>query len=411
MAAAGLAVLIAAAIGITFGLFAGYFGGKRDAFSNWVASVIMALPGIVVLLAARIALGGSVWTAMAIFGILMSPGIFRLTYLAARGVRNELYVDAAKVTGLGDMRIIGRHVLSVVRSPIIVQTGIIATIAIQVQAGFNWSASAISIRSRGAASSPTVLPSVHPGLDAAVAGVNAVAHVAIAVLFANALRDELDRPAKRVKHSGSSAHVDEAIALLSAEDATTVRHVGAAPTGAPLLTITDLTIGYPAGDGGFKTVVKQASLTVHRGRGARPHRRVRVGKTQTAFAVLGLLPTGGQVLGGSILFDGVELAGPDGAEYQQAIRGRRIAYIPQEPMSNLDPSFTLGHQLVEPIRVTLGISKKEAKAKALALLARVGIPDPGPHVRRLPAPDLRWHGPARADRWRRVVRPRPDHRR
>ncbi|MGK4422583.1 ATP-binding cassette domain-containing protein, partial [Klebsiella pneumoniae] len=46
------------------------------------------------------------------------------------------------------------------------------------------------------------------------------------------------------------------------------------------------------------------------------------------------------------------------------------------PMSNLDPSFTIGSQLVEPLRKNLGLSKKEARERALALLARVGIPDP-----------------------------------
>jgi peptide/nickel transport system permease protein len=58
------------------------------------------------------------------------------------------------------------------------------------------------------------------------------------------------------------------------------------------------------------------------------------------------------------------------------IRGRRLAYIPQEPMSNLDPSFTIGSQLTEPIRLKLGLSRNEARARALDLLARVGIPDP-----------------------------------
>ena len=58
------------------------------------------------------------------------------------------------------------------------------------------------------------------------------------------------------------------------------------------------------------------------------------------------------------------------------LRGRKIAYIPQEPMSNLDPAFTIGSQLVEPMRICLGISTKEAKERALQLLARVGIPNP-----------------------------------
>jgi peptide/nickel transport system permease protein len=377
LAAAGLALLIAAVLGITFGLFAGYFGGKRDAFSNWVASLIMALPGVVVILAARIALGPSVWTAMAILGVLMSPGVFRLTYLAARGVRNELYVDAAKVTGLSDLRIIGRHVLSVVRSPIIVQMGMIATIAVQVQAG-------LQIIGIGDINTPTWGGLISEGFSKIYAQPTMLLFPALTlsltalslVLFANALRDELDRPAKRVKQSAHTKQADDAIAALAADGVTTIRHETGPIAGAPLLTITDLTIGYPSGHGEFKTVVKQASLTVHRGEVLGLIGESGSGKTQTAFAVLGLLPTGGQVLGGSILFDGVELAGTDGAKQQQAIRGHRISYIPQEPMSNLDPSFTLGHQLVEPMVACLGISKSDAKAKALALLARVGIPDP-----------------------------------
>jgi peptide/nickel transport system permease protein len=58
------------------------------------------------------------------------------------------------------------------------------------------------------------------------------------------------------------------------------------------------------------------------------------------------------------------------------VRGRRISYVPQEPMSNLDPSFTVGSQLVEPLRLCLGLSKAAAKQRALELLARVGLPDP-----------------------------------
>jgi peptide/nickel transport system permease protein len=381
LAAAALAVLIAAAIGITFGLIAGYFGGKRDALSNWVASLIMSLPGIVVILAARIALGPSVWTAMAIFGVLMSPGVFRLTYLAARGVRNELFVDAAKVTGLSDVRIIGRHVLSVVRSPIIMQMGMITTIAIQVQAGLQLiGIGDISTPTWGGLISdgfakiftrPTLL--LWPALTLSLTALSLV-------LFTNALRDELDRPAKRVKRSDRNDTADTVVASLVAEGVTTVQHRDAEPdpeAGADiLLSIYELTIGYPDGHAGFKPVVKQASLIVNRGEVVGLVGESGSGKTQTAFAVLGLLPTGGQVLGGSIVFDGIQLTGPDGAKQQRAIRGRRISYIPQEPMSNLDPSFTLGHQLVEPMVACLGISKAQAKTKALALLARVGIPDP-----------------------------------
>src|SRR5699024_7835918 len=68
------------------------------------------------------------------------------------------------------------------------------------------------------------------------------------------------------------------------------------------------------------------------------------GKSQTSFSVLGLLPTGGRVVSGSIHFEGVDLVAGSSREHG-AVRGKKIAYIPQEPMSNLDPMFTIGSQL------------------------------------------------------------------
>ena len=68
------------------------------------------------------------------------------------------------------------------------------------------------------------------------------------------------------------------------------------------------------------------------------------GKSQTAFSILGLLPSTARILSGSIRFEEVVLVrdGEVDANAVLGIRGRRIAYIPQEPMSNLDPAFTIG---------------------------------------------------------------------
>ena len=81
------------------------------------------------------------------------------------------------------------------------------------------------------------------------------------------------------------------------------------------------------------------------------------GKTQTAFAVLGLLPAAATSRPASIVYEGTELADAPRARVRR-LRGRRIGYIPQEPMSNLDPSFTIGSQLVEPLRKNLGLSQE-----------------------------------------------------
>lgn len=107
------------------------------------------------------------------------------------------------------------------------------------------------------------------------------------------------------------------------------------------------------------------------------------GKTQTAFSVLGILPEGGRIGGGSITVGGREVAGlPERAH--RALRGGTVAYVPQEPMSNLDPAFTIGSQLVEPIRHVLGLSRKEAAARAPDLLRLVEIPDPERTMRLYP---------------------------
>jgi peptide/nickel transport system permease protein len=133
VAAALLALAVALILGVISGLIAGYYQGWFNSTATWVTELNMALPGIVVLLAARAVLGPSVWISMFIFGILLAPAFYRLVYASVTAVRSELYVDAARVSGLSDSRIIARHVLSVVRAPIIIQAAIIAGIAIAIQ--------------------------------------------------------------------------------------------------------------------------------------------------------------------------------------------------------------------------------------------------------------------------------------
>lgn len=99
------------------------------------------------------------------------------------------------------------------------------------------------------------------------------------------------------------------------------------------------------------------------------------GKTQTAWALLNLLPREAKILSGEFKFDGQTYRSGSRAA-RQALLGLGIGYIPQEPMSNLDPSFTVGYQLTEPMKKLLGLSSREAKERSLALLSRVGIVDP-----------------------------------
>jgi len=376
LAGALLALVIALIIGVTGGLIAGYYGKWFDAASSWLTGLLMALPGIVVLLAARAVLGPSMWLSMAIFGVLLSPAFFRLVYASVTAVRNELYVDAARVAGLSDTRIIGRHILTVVRAPVIIQSAMVLGIAIAIQAGLDF-------LGLGDQSIPTWGTMLNDGFAKIYKApllilwpslVIAIVCVAL-TLLANAMRDELERSGKAKrrnprKNAVTSVDVYKQPVLSHPDDAAI-----AGRTGEVLLDVRELAIGYDQPNGSVKVVVSDVSLTVRRGEVHGLIGESGSGKTQTAWSILRLLPDGGRITGGAIFFEGRDLSTVTEKEMTK-IRGKKIAYIPQEPMSNLDSSFTIGSQLVEPMRVCLGLSKKAATARALDLLAKVGIPNP-----------------------------------
>ncbi|WP_254714943.1 dipeptide/oligopeptide/nickel ABC transporter permease/ATP-binding protein [Actinomadura sp. NAK00032] len=357
-----IALLVALGLGVPSGLVAGYRGGRFDAAANWLVNLVMALPAMVVLLASRAILGSTVWVLMIVLGVLVSPSFFRLVRGIVAGVRNELYVDAARVSGLTDPRIVARHVLIVVRAPIIIQTALVAGLAIGLQAGLEflgigsgdtptWGAM-LNEAFQNMERAPSMI--VWPGLALGLTS-------ASLVLLAGALRDALeDRgappPARR-----------RAPAVAPPPETGTA--------GSALLSVRGLAVAYGLADGTSKQVVHGVDLDVREGEIVGLVGESGSGKTQTAFSILGILPEGGHVSGGSVIVDGREVVGLPEREHR-ALRGDVIAYVPQEPMSNLDPSFTIGAQLVEPMRYKLGLSKADAKRRALDLLRTVEIADP-----------------------------------
>jgi oligopeptide transport system ATP-binding protein len=99
------------------------------------------------------------------------------------------------------------------------------------------------------------------------------------------------------------------------------------------------------------------------------------GKSVTMMALMGLLPSPpARITGGSILYQGREVRNM-GAREMRHLRGGEIGFVFQDPMTSLNPVFTIGYQLVEPIRAHLRLSKRAARDRAAELLALVGIPD------------------------------------
>ncbi|MGV8881673.1 MAG: dipeptide/oligopeptide/nickel ABC transporter permease/ATP-binding protein [Rhodoglobus sp.] len=352
---------VALVIGTVFGLIGGYFGTKVRAGTEWLFNLIMTFPGLLLLILLMPVTKGDYRATMLIFGVLLSPGIFRIVRNLVVGVKNELFVDAARVSGLSNLRILARHVLFVIRGPIIIATAFMIGSAIGIQSGLAFlGVGSNTVPSFGAMIAEGfgnlyvqpvqfVWPSLMLGLM-----------TASLVLLGNSLRDAFEgvRPkAARATRRPVTVTTESA----AGDDA--------------LLVVKDLAIGYPTPSGSVREVVTGVSLRLEAGKTLGVVGESGSGKTQTAFAVLGVLPPDARILRGSITLNGRELLDLPEAKMRQ-LRGREIAYIPQEPMSNLDPSYTVGAQLVEGIRASSKMTAKDAKARVLELLARVGITDP-----------------------------------
>jgi ABC-type dipeptide/oligopeptide/nickel transport system ATPase component/ABC-type dipeptide/oligopeptide/nickel transport system permease subunit len=371
--AALLVVVTSIVIGVPVGLFSGYYGGKLDTIASWIANMFMSLPAIIVLLAVRAAFGASIYLSMVVFGFLIAPGFFRLTRTAVMSVRNELYVDAARVSGLSDARIISRHIFTVVRAPLIIQSAMISGIAVSVQSGLEF----LGLGDPKMISWGVMLNEgfqnifINPLLVLWPSIFISVTIGAFA-LFGNAVRDALEDSQKIKAGKKLASPIDAASA-----SETTRQFVS---SGEHLLEVDHLSVGYPQADGSLKHVVQDVSIYVDKGEVLGIVGESGSGKTQTAFSILGLLPENARIAGGHIVFSGHDLVTHGGGSISQKemaqFRGKRIAYIPQEPMSNLDPAFKIGYQLVRPMTKLLGISKSEAKQKALEMLATVGIANP-----------------------------------
>ncbi|MFD0634315.1 ATP-binding cassette domain-containing protein [Catenulispora yoronensis] len=360
---------------------------------TWIVELLMALPGIVVLLAARAAIGPSLIAAMLVLGVLAAPAFFRVVAASVAALREELFVDAARVNGLSDRRILWRHILPLVRGPILIQAAMVGAVAISIQAGLDFlGLGDPTVPTWGTMLSDAFttmgqhpLPVLWPSLMIALVCLSLA-------LLANALRDEFGlggragalasaEPSIVPENDGAdpASPAEPAGPAGPADPADLADRAPAPVTGDPdpadtLLTIRGLRVGYQAG-ATVRDVVHGVDLTIRRGEIHGLVGESGAGKTQTAFALLGLLGHGGRVTGGTVEFDGTELT--EAAEHDLVkLRGVRIGYIPQEPGVNLSPTATVGSQLCEPLRVRLGLSRAEARDRVLALLRRVGLTDP-----------------------------------
>jgi peptide/nickel transport system permease protein len=368
------ALLVAALLSISIGVSAGYLRGRWDKWVTQYVNLTMSMPFIVTALAVLMVFGRSMMAAMITFGVLASAGSIRVVRSVTLSVREELYIEAARISGLPDFSIVTRHVLPRIIGPIIVSMSMFAAAAVTMQTG-------ISFLGLG-----VVPPAPTWGgmiFDAA-ASVNDFAWmlipsgvtVALTILGFGLLGDALTDTAAETWRS-TAARKSRARLALSPNPAALENDVVLA-----LHKVTIQTDHAP-----FKSLVEDVSFELKAGETLGIVGESGSGKTLTSLSLLGLLPSGVEVTRGeaTILVNGqrqriVLTDTPTLAK----LRGKTIGMIFQEPMAALDPCFTVGHHLTEVIRAHSKVSSAQAKEQALALLEQVKIADAPAVFKRYP---------------------------
>ncbi|MFI9833570.1 dipeptide/oligopeptide/nickel ABC transporter permease/ATP-binding protein [Streptomyces sp. NPDC051913] len=357
-------------LGVPAGMVAGYRGGWFDRLVLKSAELVSAVPVIIVLLVVLSVFVNDENAAMAANGLLGAPLLARVVRSATLGVKEELYVRAAVASGIRDRVIIRRHVAPRVSGVVLVQASVYGAYAVLLETGLGFLGLGTTEASWG---SMIAEASKNVGTDPWLlvpSGFMIISFILALGLLSDGLRDTL---AERFAPSADKPPSRRRRAAAAAGPRPSVQTVAEAPADA-LLSVRGLTVALPV-DGKATEVIRDVSFDLAAGEVLGIVGETGCGKTVTATSLLGMLPAGGEITTGTIRFEGADLALADAAALRR-VRGRRIGWISQDPISGLDPSFTAGAQVAEAVRVHTGCSRKEAKQRALELFAKVRLPDP-----------------------------------
>jgi peptide/nickel transport system ATP-binding protein len=384
----GIAIVFAAPLG----LIAGFFRGAIDSVIMRAMDAMFSFPPLILALTVAALLGSSVNDTAIAIAIVFIPSFVRLLRGQVIAVREENYIEAARSLGATSKRLIVRHVVPNVASPIIIQVSLSLGFALLVEAGLSYlglgeqppTPSWGSMLNEGYQfifTTPWAL--VFPGLAIMLT-------VLSFNLLADGLRDSLgrDRPKSSSLVSAGAEKRGTGLARLralsprSGPPAQPAVPVAVKTDPATLLAVKNLRIEFLT-NGQWFPVMEAATFTVGRGKTLGLVGESGSGKTVSALAVMGLLPPRGCRSNGSALFEGRDLMRLSPAELRQ-IRGNEIAMIFQEPMTSLNPAYTVGNQIAEQIRTHSDLGRSESWKAAVRMLDRVEIPSAGLRARDYP---------------------------
>ena len=366
------ALVVGIGIAVPIGLAAGYFGGWFDRIIGWLTDLQFALPGIAIILVVLSVFRQSMLAAMVTLGVLAAPAMARIIRSATLPVRQELYIAAAQVSGLSRPYILARHIMPRIAGPVIVLASLFAAGALLAQGGLAFLGLIVPLPAPswgGMISEGLQVIILHPWLIWP-SGIAMTLTVVAFGLLGDIIRDaNAETWSPRVHRRRPLRRFSVAVPPdVAAADA--------------LLRVAGLTVTFPFGVGST-TVVEGVSFDLRAGETLGLMGESGCGKTVTAMSLLRLLPGGGEIASGQIIFDGRDLTALSEKELRR-VRGKEIGLISQEPMASLNPVFRVGWQLALAVRRNRGLSRGAANKHVIDLLRRVHLPEPELVARRYP---------------------------
>ncbi|MEN5278868.1 dipeptide/oligopeptide/nickel ABC transporter permease/ATP-binding protein [Brucella sp. TWI432] len=360
------ATLIAAIIGSTIGIVAGYAGGRTDNLMMRGVDMLMAFPYILLALAIVAALGPGLMNALYAIAVVNIPFFARNVRGTALGLANREFVDAARLSGKGHISILLTEVLPNVLPVIVITMSTTAGWMILETAGLSFlglgaqppQADLGSMLGEGRAqmfTAPHV--SIVPGLM-----------IFLIVISLNVLGDGVRDVLDPRLRSGALARPGSRTAIAKN------RNVPKAAMPDATLAVEKLETGF-VNNGSYTPAVKQVSLHLNRGECLGLIGESGSGKSVTALSIMGLVASPpGLIRNGAIYLDGNDVLNMTETELP-ATRGSKVAYVFQDPLTTLHPMYSIGKQVEEAIGAHSTMSASERRRQAIALLEKVGIPD------------------------------------
>ena len=376
----GLA-LLATAIAVVAGLLLGtaplLLGRAAGRLVTAAVNIAVAFPGLLLALFFAVIFGVGQTGAVLAIGFAGAPAFARLVHTLAAGIAERDFVAAARIVGIGRLRLLGRHVLPNIGEPLVVNATIAAGGALLAFAGlsflglgvqppnYDWGRllqdglTGIYIHPEGA---------LAPGVAIVVAG-----------LAFNLFGESV---AKAIGMSG--AQTLGRLPLLSSS-AETVAAPGTDPPAsesAPVLDVAGLSVHFPV-PGGALTPVRGVSFRIGRGEAVGVVGESGSGKSLTALALAGLIEPPGRVRADRCDFLGINpLAGA--ARVHRRALGTSFAMVFQDPMTSFNPTRRIGSQLAEVARQHQGLSRPAARDRSVDRLRAVRVPGPARRARQYP---------------------------